>query len=583
MAVSFPTDNNDSVARNNTDTNDKPTIAVEEYMNPADRDAARQAEEIRTQGTDVDAVLGGADEFAIVDAQAQHSRWAVAIDLTATIDPPGTDQMLGAEVKVERLLEFADRTEGSDLTLVVQATGLDGNVDRYVIRDGQVEHVHHGASEGMQDNLDALLETAEQYAPAEHLGLILQSHGAGANGINAGPGGSGSLSLGELEQTIRQSLERTGRDALDFLNFDSCSMGDYSVIDAVAQVAQNIIASQETEGACTATVDGQNLEAVFERALNDPDLTADSFAQHFVDAAEAGEHGAATSVGDEADVNCQGVSTLAVFNTEAEPQFEAALNHLGTELASLVKEDPSALEALGLDISGSQSLPVRAREVAIPTSQRDLAQFLEHLKASILSGEINDADGSLTAAIDGVAGASEALITGFYGSGEMYSAMGGLSVFLPQPELFSGERRARHMAQSMVENFEQFPNRRDEFPSQEVLLQVYEQSAANVVHWLTSGERGNEQTERLEQLVREAEDLDMAGLAAHSQAFAEALRQFHQSDLGAAFSERMTLAQRRVIDAQVQSEIPPTYTGWGEFINALAPAGGLIVRGAALE
>lgn len=196
-----------------------------------------------------------------------YSAWTIVVDLAAN-QTTRDGVTFGADNKVEQLLDLAASTEGRDITIVVQATDEDKNeiqlangdmpnLTQYVIRDGKIYETFNGESSGTQQDLADLMETANQYAPSDHMGLIIQSHGNGVEGIR---GDAGEVSLDDLTTTIDQALVAGGRAELDFINFDSCLMGNNWVLDKVEEVADFMIASPEVEASCSLEVDGQNIE-----------------------------------------------------------------------------------------------------------------------------------------------------------------------------------------------------------------------------------------------------------------------------------------------------------------------------------
>ncbi|HNA74862.1 MAG TPA: hypothetical protein PKW73_16045, partial [Candidatus Obscuribacter sp.] len=152
------------------------------------------------------------------DSPSSPRRWTMAIDLTASgnVEFQGERRPTGADNKLQQILDLAERTKDTPVTLYVQAAlplpetvRADGSVmtnrndqqvATYRLEDGQIKLVDQGPSQGFQQNLENLLQRASQRAGQGNLGLMIQSHGFAANGLG---GDTGEASLDELEQTIR--------------------------------------------------------------------------------------------------------------------------------------------------------------------------------------------------------------------------------------------------------------------------------------------------------------------------------------------------------------------------------------------
>lgn len=366
----------------------------------------------------------------------EHSDWTIAIDLAANGESGGDE--VGAANQLRRLMELAEQTTDADMTLVVSASILDDSwresgmrtlddqpeVRQYVIRDGQIYQISAEQSEGMKGDLGNLLEITGEYAPSNHLGLIIQSHGTGHLGIS---GDAGHMSTEEIRETVSNALQESELEQLDLLSFNACLMGDAAVLSTIADVTDHVIASPEKEGACSDEADGQNMAEVIDRAMEDPDLDPEELAKLFIDVARDGMNGKVFRENASGETeSCSGTFTLSHFDTSGEDSLNEAINALGRELTDALSS-PENRETILNDISGSFLFPP-GRMI----SQRDLGSFLDNLSDSIQVGEFSNDQTSLLDSIATVKEAMDRTVVDYYGDSEDYDDLSGISVYLPE-------------------------------------------------------------------------------------------------------------------------------------------------------
>jgi hypothetical protein len=97
--------------------------------------------------------------------------------------------------------------------------------------------------------LGEFVETGFKDYPADNRAVVLWDHGGGWVGM--GPDESaaseGLLSLPLMEQGLEDGLGGAGVDQLDLVGFDACLMATYEVGQAMAPMAEFMVASQELE------------------------------------------------------------------------------------------------------------------------------------------------------------------------------------------------------------------------------------------------------------------------------------------------------------------------------------------------
>lgn len=394
--------------------------------------------------------------FSLVEADTPvpPRRWTMAVHLTETQshqNDRGERVQAGAEPKLRAIQELAERTRNSPVTFYVQAPVprerreiaentfvQDGEqrVATYRIENGEVTLVEEGPSRGFQRDLQSLLERASARAGAGNLGLTIQSHGFGTDGVG---GETGEASLAELERSITDGLRASGRQTLDVLNFDSCSMGNIDVAQAMQGEARHVIASSELERTFGDTVDGQNLRATFNALLDNPDMTPEELARTAIDLARTGANGDETTIPEQR----AGTETLSHYDLHNFPQVEQAVDSLGRALTE-AGADPAQREVL---MQIMRDLPHyhagTNHGIRFSAENADLGLFIEALDKAVSEGRLNDASGGIRQAIEGTRTAMRDLVPGYFGQPyNNYDRMSGVSIFLPGSNAFNISERA---------------------------------------------------------------------------------------------------------------------------------------------
>lgn len=549
-------------------------------ITPAESDWLRSLNAVEDAAADQHLAPLDLDELQITPGAPppEPSAWTIVIDLATNLPTPD-GEIFGAQQKLETLLELAAQTAGSDITFVVQATdevkkphelkaGDYPNLERYVIRDGQVYQTYDGPSGTTVENLTGLLAEATTVAPTDNLGLIIQSHGLGTDGIM---GDAGPVSLDELNTVITQALAAGGQDKLALLDFDSCLMGTAGVIEAVRDLAGHVLASPEVEEGCASEsnnlIDGQNVAEALRRALADEDLQPEELAQYFSDVANEGLNGISS------DGTCAATWTLSQYDTAEMGNFTAALNELGLSL-SVAAGNEGNLEQIAADIEGITVINGDASPL-ITNRQRDLGQFLDALSESIADGEIADPQGNLLADIATMQQALDDLIVDYHGEGDKYSDLTGLTLYLPEDNWVDPIYIATDMYTDMIDGLASFEN--------EVETDTDNLSGirAHVTPMIDSLSR------TLANSLPAEYATDAATLQASLDGFAntsddqlverikeirEAAREFFASAGGqsliALAAQRYPNRLEQIADVQ----IPDAYSGWATFIDTLTAA-----------
>lgn len=534
-----------------------------------------------TADSAVEATFGNLE---ITDASIIHdsptpeqSPWTVMVDLTTNMN-----EEVGAEAKLHSLLQLAQSTVGSDMTLVVQSvntpvdagaaeeagsqSGDDASLmlEQYVVRDGQIYQIYDGQSEGMQEDLTRLMDAAAQYAPSEHLGLVIQGHGLPTGMI----GDSGRMSTEEIAQTIATGLEQAGAGQLDFIDLDACLMGNTAVVDALSGVAGQVVASPEVETA-EPGADGQNLAAALRRGIEDPALSTQEMVQYFSAVARAGLNG---TVHTEEDGDVSATPTLTQYDTSHANDLQAAMNALGEGLAPLM-DDPATREAVGRVIDAAEIIYGPHGSNSTGTQNRDLGQFLTALQTAISGGEIRDADGHLGRLTAAAQTALDDLVVDYTAVDADYQDNSGMTVYLPDLHWVSGAS----VADTNIDTTMKFlKGMREASLHPEGPLDGF---IANLGKFARGNERNMQRfaadadpadAQRFLDALHDLQTADAGNVTERIEATGQAYQNFLDSPSGAAYLQNW---QRQLSEQQiplvVDQHIPESYAGWQSFIESL--------------
>ncbi len=361
--------------------------------------------------------------------------WTMAIQLTSsgTLEADGRQVNTGAARKSEEILRLAKLTENSPVTLYVQSVDAmqskddkTPTVSTYRIEGGKVTLVEQRQSQSPQADLESLLGRASRRAGDGHLGLVIQSHGTAESGIY---GDTGKLPLEQLKESLSRTLKANGRDSLDLLNFDSCSMGNLDVAAFMSGVARHMVASSELEHSFGFDVDGQNISRTLTELLANPTMSPHDFAQRSIQLAQQGANDDAGNL----VADASGTETLAHVDTSKMERLTKSVEGLGTSLSTLIQNPAYRSEMLKLidQLPSFGSIGTRANGTIKP-ERRDLGLFLDKLDESIKSGKFGVVNEALIAAVAEAKAAQRDAIAGYHGENyKQYDRMSGLSLLLP--------------------------------------------------------------------------------------------------------------------------------------------------------
>ena len=405
-------------------------------------------------------------------AGTQRQRWTMAIDLTTSIRDEHGQLQAGAENKWQQLQKMAEETRGKPVTLVVsvpreeqgrqggqrssqapsregaaKVPGADGppvpTIDTYIVRDGQITKVESHRTDGMAGDVKDLLQTAAKVAPSDHLGLVVQAHGTGLASLGIA-GDTGTATMSQLHDALKDGLSASGRSQLDVLDFDACQMASTDTVKSMHDVTRFMVASADEELADDKhRFDGQNLGAVVHDLLATPDQSAREVAHSFVAEADRGSNGTPYATSDDRNHQRSGTDTLASIDMAQYKPFEQSFDQLGTALDQALRTqgNKEAIEAV-VDQTGA----VPGRMPGYEAASRDTGEFARGILQAVQQGKIHDQDGALGRAAASFIDAQGKLVANYHGTDGYYRNMDGLSAILPA----TSEQSRRQMAASLT-------------------------------------------------------------------------------------------------------------------------------------
>lgn len=516
----------------------------------------------------------------------QKSQWTLALDLTTTQD--GADGG-GALNQSKRIQALVSETRNSSVSFVVQVTEpppanqphlkakeseantikkgpiQPSNVERFLIQNGTVTSISDSAaSRGMANDVEDLLRTANQVAPSEHIGLVMQSHGGAADGLESD---AGKATLPEFTHAVTDGLADSNHAKLDLLDFDACSMANLNVAEAMAPIAEHMVASSEVETSEKhSAYDAQNLQLTLHNLIQNPNWSASDLAKSMISQADAGANDGLNSVTHEI---ASGTVTLAHFDLSHLPEFNDRLNTLGQTLTKSLN-DPAQKRTVNDAIQSSPLLPRDGMELAgNPRETRDLESFANNIMKAAQEGKLTNPE--VLQAAEGILSAEHQLIPEHHNSvKDGYGNQGGMTAFLPDLRLLdtSNTEGAGNDELSQI-NFSAEPNND--------YMRNYEHKgrAASSISRSIDNLTALVGTNHSDDIQQLRSDLAAVTNAGDSTRYTQALDALHadtqrllKSSLEA---DLMRVRNERTRDRQIDEQSVPI-TGWQQFLNELKTA-----------
>ncbi len=402
-------------------------------------------------------------------AASGQKDWTVAIDLTETIVPhSGNPAGGGVERALPQLLALAKETEGKSVNFVVHAERLideDGSLcqqkgagkaadcmstalerqdaqamtERYFIHDGKIDRLPDQDYIEATGDVEELLKDAAQLAPSKKLGLIIDSHGGGSDGVltNLGP-----VTLSDEITGIQQGLAGSGHEKLDLLDFNACDMGQIKVLDASTKVANDVVASSAVEYS-NLIDDGQNTAWQMRALLANSKMSGRELGETMVKQADAaisipGVH------------NHEGTQTLANYDLTNYQTFKEKLNAFGTALSAAAHDDNN-MNQVQADIERT-TVPNTGKEPMLQ-NDRDIKQFAANILQDSEAGRFTGDRKPLEASAKALIESFDSVATAYHGAtGSGYEKLGGMTVYLPGSEILDSDKVAASLSPLHREN-----------------------------------------------------------------------------------------------------------------------------------
>ena len=163
---------------------------------------------------------------------------------------------------LQDLTEMASVGSGENLNLVVMSDRSAAevsdpvlNIDdwdtakTFEVQEGELVELADSGEADMADpaTLADFVATGFEEYPADNHAVVLWDHGAGWPGMGPDESTGDLLTLPEIQQGLSDGLSQSGVDRLDLVGFDACLMATYEVGQAMAPLADYMLASQELE------------------------------------------------------------------------------------------------------------------------------------------------------------------------------------------------------------------------------------------------------------------------------------------------------------------------------------------------
>jgi hypothetical protein len=383
-------------------------------------------------------------------AAQEPTNWTVAIDLAW--DFKAQNQPDWAQYQAEKLAQLKEESRGKPVAMVVQvyaqgktADGKDENqLQRLIIRNGEVISLGQQASQGEAADLRDLLKLASTQAPSKNIGLIVNEDGIAGAGFM---GNGGHMDLSEFNQAISDGLSGSNHDKLDVLDLDSCLMGHTAVLDKLKAVSDHVVASSDTETGRTEKTKplsaGQDIVGVMKDLFASPNMTGGQLADDFIKRADdqaKSEH--QSLAGEEFYDWAPNNATLAHFDTTRIGDFESSLDKFGQALAKAAR-DPNNFEQIQSLAEASRPLPLDGG-----SGQHDLQSFVVQVQKAIREGKLSDQDGSIEKAAGELLDEQHKFIVASHiDQSSPYKGQGGLGTFLPDAQFAQALKRQDPLSQ----------------------------------------------------------------------------------------------------------------------------------------
>lgn len=356
-------------------------------------------------------------------ADASATEWTVVLDLTTDFD----HNKDGSFNRMKELEQFAEKTKGTSLAVVVQAAyrippnppvpyGVayksEYRLERHVVKDGKITPVFTGKSNGYAQDLEDLVGYASKNHRAPKMALIMDTHGLGNEGLT---GDTGTITLSEFVKRVQGGLKGSGRDKFDLVDFDACLMAQNGVLEHVGVVTDRVVASAETEPA-----KGISLIPPLEILMKKPQTDARELGRIIVN------EGRIRAAEFEAKGLRAPLPTVASLELKNYAEFRTSLDDFGDKLVA-ASRNPETKAAIVQIIDNTFRYKGNDSD---DVDQADLKDFTQRIVSAVDDGRLPDNDRVLKRSALAVQAKLGELVDAFYGHKE-FEHTGGVSVFLP--------------------------------------------------------------------------------------------------------------------------------------------------------
>jgi hypothetical protein len=257
--------------------------------------------------------------------------------------------------------------------------------------------------------------------PAERYMLVLWDHGGGPNaGFGLDENSNRIMSLPTLQTAVRNAMGTSGKK-FELIGFDACLMASVEVADALAPVANYLVASQEIEPGA-----GWDWQAFVGRLVANPQISG----------ADLGKVVADSYLAKMQKSNSDSIITLSVTDLNRMPALTSALSTAATAWTQRLNTE-GALAWTDMAFSRRRSLDFQtAQFFGSALDMVDLGDFIEQPPMGLAGGQRDAALAALKAAV----------VYQVYGSALASSPPSGLTLYFPSRSLLSESEQTAYQA-----------------------------------------------------------------------------------------------------------------------------------------
>ena len=346
--------------------------------------------------------------------------WTVLVYMVADNDMefPGVEDLfemsrVGSSEDV-RILAQMDRAIGGYSGGVLNIAGDWTTAKRIRVESGRLTEISDigEVDMGSSDTLSSFITWGISSEPAQRYMVVFWDHGSGWTkfGVDDSHDGNG-LTLTEIRTGIERSLEETGVPRIDLIGFDACLMATIETAYQISDLADAMVAAEETE-----PMMGWRYDVFLGELERSESMTALDLGRAISDSFEAEVLRTGSWLGK---------YTLSVTDLSQVDETVARMDAFVGELRTFLRGGRSSYLAVAEARRMANSFPFTSGGMGSPEHLYDLGMFATRV------GEIGGE--SVEAAAISVLESMEEAVT-YQVSGGIHSPVSGMSIYFPSTE-----------------------------------------------------------------------------------------------------------------------------------------------------